>query len=344
MQPFFLHFFQSLSNLLIFVYMNKDQDLHSIIQEAISSIEYPQTAKNLFAPIQYTLSMGGKRIRPLLTLMSTKLFGGDIEKAITPAIGIETFHNFTLLHDDLMDNADMRRNNPTVHKKWDANTAILSGDAMQIMAYQMIAKAPAANLEQAISLFSNTAIEICEGQQYDMEFETRDDVSKDEYIEMIRLKTAVLLGCALKMGAIIAGADYKDAELIYTFGEKIGLAFQLKDDLLDTYADEAKFGKRIGGDILNNKKTYLMLSALEASSEVQLKEAMSWMSLTDYVDQDKISFFVDLYNKTNAAKQCEDLMDLYYKQGMEALKAINVEEASKNELYTLANNLMYREL
>ncbi len=324
--------------------MNNNQDLHIIIQQAISSIEYPQTAKNLFAPIQYTLSMGGKRIRPLLTLMATKLFGGDLEKAITPAIGIETFHNFTLLHDDLMDNADVRRNNPTVHKKWDANTAILSGDAMQIMAYQMITKAPAESLSEAIELFSSTALEICEGQQYDMEFETRDDVSKDEYLEMIRLKTAVLLGCALKMGAIIAGADSKDADLIYTFGEKIGLAFQLKDDLLDTYADEAKFGKRIGGDILNNKKTYLMLSALEAASEDQLKEAKTWMSLTDYEAEEKISFFIDLYNKTNAAKQCEDLMDLYYKQGIEALEAISADEAKKSELHALANGLMSREL
>ncbi len=324
--------------------MKNNQDLHNIIQKAISSIEYPESAKNLFAPIQYTLSMGGKRVRPLLTLMSTQMFGGDLELAITPAIGIETFHNFTLLHDDLMDNADVRRNNPTVHKKWDANTAILSGDAMQIMAYQMITKAPREVLADAINLFSTTALEICQGQQYDMEFETRDDVSKDEYLEMIRLKTAVLLGCALKMGAIIAGADSKDAGLIYTFGEKIGLAFQLKDDLLDTYADEAKFGKRIGGDILNNKKTYLMLSALEAASETQLNEAKLWMSRTDYIDQEKISFFIDLYNKTNAAKQCEDLMDLYYKQAIEALNSVSIKDDRKKDLYTLANDLMYREL
>ncbi len=324
--------------------MNNNQELHIIIQEAVSSIEYPQSAKNLFAPIQYTLSMGGKRVRPLLTLMATKMFGGDIEKAIIPAIGIETFHNFTLLHDDLMDNADVRRNNPTVHKKWDANTAILSGDAMQIMAYQMIAKAPSEVLADTINLFSTTALEICQGQQYDMEFETRDDVSKDEYLEMIRLKTAVLLGCALKMGAIIAGANENDSSLIYTFGEKIGLAFQLKDDLLDTYAEEAKFGKRIGGDILNNKKTYLMLSALEAASEAQLQEAKEWMNRTDYVDQEKILFFIDLYNKTNAAKQCEDLMDLYYNQAIEALKAVRIDEARKEDLYTLASKLMYREL
>ncbi len=324
--------------------MNNNQELHIRIQEAISAIEYPQSAKNLFAPIEYTLSMGGKRIRPLLTLMSTKLFGGELEKAITPAIGVETFHNFTLLHDDLMDNADMRRNNPTVHKKWDANTAILSGDAMQIMAYQMVAKSPRECLGEVINLFSTTALEICEGQQYDMEFEKRDNVSKDEYLEMIRLKTAVLLGCALKMGAIIAGADSKDADLIYTFGEKIGLAFQLKDDLLDTYADEAKFGKRIGGDILNNKKTFLMLSALEAATEDQREKAMSWMSLTDYVAQEKISFFIDLYDNTNAAKKCEDMMDLYYKEGIAALNAIRVDEIKKNELHSLANDLMYREL
>ena len=226
-----------------------------IINNAIASIDYPQSPFGLYAPVKYQLDMGGKRVRPLLTVMACDMFGGDIEEAISPALGLEIFHNFTLLHDDVMDKADIRRGRPTVHKAWNENTAILSGDAMQIIATQKVCEAPLRVLKEVLDLYNKTALEICEGQQFDMEFETREDVTREEYIEMIRLKTAVLIGCALKMGAIIAGATPSQADAMYKFGENIGLAFQLQDDYLDVYGDAETFGKKIGGDILNNKKT-----------------------------------------------------------------------------------------
>ncbi len=324
--------------------MKKNTPLYEKIEQTIKTIRYPESAQELYAPIRYTLSMGGKRIRPVLTLMATEMFGGDIDMAIYPAIGLETFHNFTLLHDDLMDHADVRRNQPTVHIKWGANAAILSGDAMQIIASDLVCMAPSKHLREALQLFNKTALEICEGQQYDMEFEQREDVTKKEYLEMIRLKTAVLLGCALKMGALLADASPEDANLLYTFGEKIGLAFQLKDDLLDVYADQSKFGKKIGGDILNNKKTYLLLNALEKADAKQKEAAWSWMNKTTYEAQEKIDHFVQLYKETQTKEDCETLMLAFYNEGIAALRAVSVAEEQKEPLYTLANELMYREL
>ena len=253
--------------------MKERKEFVALINKTIEEIRYPDQAQGLFAPISYILSLGGKRIRPLLALMANEMFGGDTSDVIMPAIGVEVFHNFTLLHDDLMDNADKRRGEETVHIKWNDNTAILSGDAMQIMAYQFIAQTKPEILQKVLNLFSHTALEICEGQQYDMEFEDRSNVSEEEYLEMIRLKTAVLLGCSLKIGAITGGANEDDANLLYEFGEKIGLAFQLKDDLLDVYADTNVFGKNIGGDILNNKKTFLLISALKLADE-KLRQKM----------------------------------------------------------------------
>ena len=228
------------------------QKYFDTIETALSKIAYAPSPDGLYAPVRYELSLGGKRVRPLLTLLACELFGGEADRAIDAAVGLEVFHNFTLLHDDVMDKADVRRGKPTVHKVWDENTAILSGDAMEIIAFRYMARTPAPHTAAVVDWFLKTALEICEGQQFDMEFESRDDVTEAEYIEMIRLKTAVLLGGALKIGAIIGGAGADDADRIYRFGESLGLAFQLQDDWLDVYGDPARFGKKIGGDILNN--------------------------------------------------------------------------------------------
>jgi geranylgeranyl diphosphate synthase type II len=243
-----------------------------------------------------------------------------------------------------MDKAERRRGQPTVHTKWGDNTAILSGDAMQIMAYQLVAQAPARHLSAVLELFSATALEICEGQQYDMEFETRSDVSQEEYLEMIRLKTAVLLGCALKTGAIVGGASKGNADALYDFGINIGMAFQLKDDLLDVYGDPALFGKNIGGDILNNKKTFLLISALENGTDEQRSEMEAWMARTDYDPAEKIARFTELFTETGARALCELKMKQYYRIGLEALAKVSLSDEAKASLHQLADELMYREL
>ena len=235
----------------------------SIVNTEIEQINWKRVPTGLYEPIEYILSLGGKRLRPAITLMSYDLYADDIMPAVKPALGLEVFHNFTLLHDDIMDRADMRRGKPTVHKKWNDNTAILSGDVMQIEAYKLIAGTPVEHLKVVLDLFSKTATEICEGQQLDMEFESRTNVTADEYIEMICLKTAVLLAAGAQIGAILGGGSDEDAANLYNFGNAIGLAFQLKDDLLDVYGNESNFGKKIGGDILCNKKTYLLIHALK---------------------------------------------------------------------------------
>ncbi|MEG1587487.1 MAG: polyprenyl synthetase family protein [Bacteroidales bacterium] len=323
--------------------MKDQKELTELINQSLKELTYPENPQGLFDPIRYILDLGGKRIRPVLTLMSAAMYTPHPEKALQPALGIEVFHNFTLLHDDLMDKADRRRNKPTVHKKWDDNTAILSGDAMQIMAYQLIAQTPASKLHVILSLFSATALEICEGQQYDMEFESRDQVTEEEYIEMIRLKTAVLLGCALKTGAIIGGASQEDADKLYEFGENIGLAFQLKDDLLDVYADPEVFGKNIGGDILNNKKTFLLISALTNASAEQRAVLTEWLSKKEFDPAKKIALFTELYGETGAKELCELKMKQYFRKGIEAFHKTTVSTQKKAALLKLAEDLMYRE-
>ena len=242
------------------------------IEAALAVIPYPQQPEGLYEPIRYVLSMGGKRLRPTLTLMAYALYKEDTERALPTAIGLETYHNHPLLHDDLMDKADMRRGKPTVHKKWDENTAILSGDTMLILAFQHILRTDCHRLPEVLNLAARTMQEICEGQQYDMNFESRSDVREEEYIEMIRLKTSVLLACALKAGALIADAPKEDCEQLYQFGEKIGLAFQLQDDYLDCYGDPAVFGKQIGGDICCAKKTFMLINAFNRANEAELAE------------------------------------------------------------------------
>lgn len=313
------------------------------IEEAIRDISFDLKPKSLFEPISYSLSVGGKRVRPLLMLMATNLFGGQIDKSLKPAIGIEIFHNFTLLHDDLMDKSDMRRGMPTVHKKWDANVAILSGDAMLIESYKYVASVPLAILPEIIELFSKTAMEVCQGQQLDMDFEKSENVTEAEYIEMIMLKTAVLLACSLKMGALIANASARDAELLYNYGINIGLAFQLKDDLLDVYGDSKTFGKNIGEDIVSNKKTYLLIKALKTSNEKQYAELMKWISAEKFDKNEKIESVKNIYNELNLKSISENLIEKYYLAALDCLSSINIANERKKELILLSENLMYRE-
>ncbi|MDL2305194.1 polyprenyl synthetase family protein [Bacteroides sp. OttesenSCG-928-D19] len=316
--------------------------LQDEINSYLSELPLTRSPQELYKPIQYILSLGGKRIRPVLMLMAYNLYEEDVKPILPSAAAIEIFHNYTLLHDDLMDHADMRRGKTTVHKLWDENTAILSGDAMFVLAYQYMANSPR-HLNQMWTLFNLTALEICEGQQFDINFEKRNDVTEAEYIEMIRLKTAVLLAASLKMGAIQAGASEEDASLLYDFGINIGLAFQLKDDYLDVYGDPTVFGKNIGGDIASNKKTYLLIKALELASDCQKNELNEWINQTDFNAEKKISAIIELYNQLNIKTACEQKIQEYYQKATEILNKVSVEAERKAELQNMIFNLMYRE-
>lgn len=319
--------------------MRTFEEICRTIEEALARLTFDQPPRSLFDPITYILSLGGKRIRPALALMACDLFGGKNEDVLQPALGLEVFHNFTLLHDDLMDEADRRRDKPTVHKLWNPNVAILSGDAMLICAYQLVAKA---NDKAILELFSRTALEICAGQQYDMEFESRPDVTEEEYIEMIRLKTAVLLACALKVGAMIGGASTADADALYDYGIHIGLAFQLQDDLLDVYGDPKTFGKNIGGDILCNKKTFLLINALSVASEEQRQVMEDWMARKTYDAQEKIAAFANLYNELSIRDLTERRIEDYYRMANEDLARLSIAPETLSVLKGTCDRLMKR--
>lgn len=319
--------------------MRTFEEICRTIEEALARLTFDQPPRSLFDPITYILSLGGKRIRPALALMACDLFGGKNEDVLQPALGLEVFHNFTLLHDDLMDEADRRRDKPTVHKLWNPNVAILSGDAMLICAYQLVAKA---NDKAILELFSRTALEICAGQQYDMEFESRSDVTEEEYLEMIRLKTAVLLACALKVGAMIGGASTADADALYDYGIHIGLAFQLQDDLLDVYGDPKTFGKNIGGDILCNKKTFLLINALSVASEEQRQVMEDWMARKTYDAQEKIAAFTNLYNELSIRDLTERRIEDYYRMANEDLARLSIAPESLSVLKGTCDRLMKR--
>ena len=319
-------------------------ELTEKINRHIAGLAFTRQPEELYAPVSYVLSLGGKRIRPLLMLMAYNLYREDVESIYPQATGIEVYHNYTLLHDDLMDKADRRRGKPTVHKVWDENTAVLSGDAMLVLAYQFMAQCPTEHLKEVMDLFSLTALEICEGQQLDMNFETRKDVTEAEYIEMIRLKTSVLLACSLKMGAILAGASAEDASRLYDFGIYLGLAFQLKDDLLDVYGNPAVFGKNIGGDILCNKKTYLLIKAFEQANPRQLQALNTWVDAESYIPQEKIAAVTTLYNEIGVKAQCEALMADYTNRARLALHEVNVPDERRQALEVLMEKLMYREV
>lgn len=319
-------------------------ELTEKINRHIIGLIFTRQPEELYAPVSYVLSLGGKRIRPVLMLMAYNLYREDVESIYPQATGIEVYHNYTLLHDDLMDKADRRRGKPTVHKVWDENTAVLSGDAMLVLAYQFMAQCPTEHLKEVMDLFSLTALEICEGQQLDMNFETRKDVTEAEYIEMIRLKTSVLLACSLKMGAVLAGASAEDANRLYDFGIYLGLAFQLKDDLLDVYGNPAVFGKNIGGDILCNKKTYLLIKAFEQANPRQLQALNTWVDAESYIPQEKIAAVTTLYNEIGVKAQCEALMADYTNRARLALHEVNVPDERRQALEVLMEKLMYREV
>jgi geranylgeranyl diphosphate synthase, type II len=314
-----------------------------ITQNFLASIEEP---KELYKPVEYILSNGGKRIRAVMTLIAANLFTEDIYKALAPALGIEVFHNFTLLHDDIMDKATIRRGNPTVHLKWDENTAILSGDAMMILANKLIAQAPINALVPVLQTFNKTALEVCEGQQYDMNLEQKDvlklTISESEYLEMIKLKTSVLIGASLKVGALCGGASIEQADILYNYGLNIGLAFQIQDDLLDTFGNEAEFGKRIGGDIIEGKKTYLLIVALENASKDDASILKATINKTDISDEEKISIIKTIYIKTKAKEIAEKKIESYFETAKKFLDQLNFPNVKLKAIMQLEASLKKR--
>ena len=321
----------------------KSADILTLVNNYLDNIPYTRKPETLYEPIRYVLSLGGKRIRPVLMLMSYNLYKDDADTILPTACGLETYHNYTLLHDDLMDNADMRRGHATVHKKWDANTAILSGDSMLVLSYQRIAQCAPQYLPQILDLFTTTALEIGEGQQYDMEFETRDDVCEAEYIEMIRLKTSVLLACAMKMGAIQAGASVADQDALYRYGESLGLAFQLQDDYLDVYGDPSVFGKNIGGDITSNKKTFMLINALLRAEGQDKAELEAWIARKDFDRQEKVDAVTHLYTKLGIDRLARERIEYYTREALSCLDAVDTPDERKAELREYTMMMMRRE-
>lgn len=313
------------------------------IEAALQAVRYPDTPVGLYEPIAYTLESGGKRIRPHLLLLAYSLYRDDTERAMPAAIGLETYHNHTLLHDDLMDKADMRRGRPTVHRKWNANTAILSGDTMLILAFRhFLDLDDEARRDEALRLFARTAKEICEGQQYDMNFERRDDVTEAEYMEMIRLKTSVLPACAARLGALIAGAPEQDCEALYGFGERMGLAFQLQDDYLDCFGDPAVFGKNNGGDILCGKKTFLLINALARADEQQRAELLRLTSDATQPDAERIDGVLQIYRALGIPQLTQERIDALFAEADACLDAVGLPDERKQPLRDFADALLHR--
>lgn len=312
------------------------------INSYLDNLPYTREPQSLYEPVKYALSMGGKRIRPSLMLMAYNMFKDDPESILPTACAIETYHNYTLLHDDLMDNAAMRRGMPTVHVKWDANTAILSGDSMLVLAFQRMMQCAPDKLKPVLDLFTETSLEIGEGQQYDMDFESRTDVTEDEYIEMIRLKTSVLLACSLKLGAIQADAPAADADNLYKFGELMGLAFQLQDDYLDVYGDPAVFGKAIGGDILCNKKTYMLINAYNRAGDDMRGELTRWVTAEEFDPTEKIAAVTAIYDKVGIKELAEQKINYYFDQSRKYLAAVNVPDERKAVLAGYTDKMMKR--
>lgn len=323
--------------------MKTSEEILKLVNYYLAQLPYERKPQSLYEPIKYVLSMGGKRVRPVLMLLAYNMFKDNPESILSSACALETYHNYTLLHDDLMDNADLRRGHETVHRKWDANTAILSGDSMLVLAYERMAQCPKEKLAEVLSLFTETALEIGEGQQYDMEFENRTDVTEAEYIEMIRLKTSVLLACAVKMGAILADASAEDADNLYKFGEQIGLAFQLQDDFLDVYGDSAVFGKAIGGDITSNKKTFMLINALNHATAEQREELTRWITAEQFDAAEKIAAVTRLYNEIGIDRMAKEKIEYYFAQSTQYLARVNVPEERKQELIAYTHEMMKRE-
>ena len=323
--------------------MKTSEEILKLVNDYLAQLPYDREPQSLYEPIKYVLSMGGKRVRPVLMLLAYNMYKENPESILSSACALETYHNYTLLHDDLMDNADLRRGHETVHRKWDANTAILSGDSMLVLAYERMAQCPKEKLAEVLRLFTETALEIGEGQQYDMEFENRTDVTEAEYIEMIRLKTSVLLACAVKMGAILADASAEDADNLYKFGEQIGLAFQLQDDFLDVYGDPAVFGKAIGGDITSNKKTFMLINAFNHATAEQREELTRWITAEQFDAAEKIAAVTRLYNEIGIDRMAKEKIEYYFAQSTQYLARVNVPEERKQELIAYTHDMMKRE-
>ena len=313
-----------------------------IIEKEIKALSLPDMPQNLYDPIKYTLNRGGKRIRPALAILACDMFNDDYKKALYPALAIELFHNFTLIHDDLMDNSSMRRNDPTVHVKWNPNVAILAGDTMNILAYKLVSRVEEKLLPEILDIFNETAVQVCEGQMMDMDFEQRNDVTVKEYLRMIGLKTSVLLAASLKIGAISGGADNRAADEIYKFGYNLGMAFQLQDDMLDTFGDENIFGKKIGNDILTNKKTYLYLKALDLASP-EIKKKLLVIYSTDQKNPfQKIAEVIELFNQHNVKSHSDNIINHYFQMALVNLSNIDVNTDRKKVVEDLAQSLMVR--
>lgn len=324
--------------------MTSPASLLDRINREIAALNLQGQPRELYEPVSYVLSLGGKRMRPLMLLMSCELFDGKIEQAINPAIGIEVFHNFTLLHDDIMDNAPLRRSQPTVHTRWNSNIAILSGDVMFVKACQLMMKTDERRLSEMLHLYFKTAREVCEGQQLDMNFETADQVTIADYMRMIELKTAVLLAAAMKIGAMIAHAPEEDAGRLYDFGRLIGIAFQLKDDLLDVYAGNGKFGKQVGGDIISNKKTFLLLKALELAKGETKDNLEKWLGMKSFVPEKKVQAVREIYDQLGVKQIMDTEIKAYFNKATERLTTVNLPEEKKAHLRSFVEMLMAREL
>lgn len=318
------------------------KEIRDKVNEFISTLEYERTPEKIYHPITYTLQQGGKRVRPVILLMAYNLYKEEIENALYPAVAMEVYHNYTLIHDDVMDKADIRRGLPTVWTKWGENQAILSGDTMFVLAYEFMANVPDDKLRAAMALFTEMAKEIGEGQQFDMEFETRNDVTEAEYINMIRLKTSVLIANCMKLGAMLAGASKEDANNLYSYGETVGLAFQLQDDLLDVYGDPKLFGKKIGGDICCNKKTFLLIKAMELASPEQRKEIEKRMAQDTFDADEKIAYFTSLYNELGVKEICEERIAALFNDCDRYIDAVSVSDERKQAIRNFADSLLNR--
>jgi geranylgeranyl diphosphate synthase, type II len=323
--------------------MFNQSELKNLIDKALINLSYNTEAGKLIDPVKYSLSIGGKRLRPVLALMACNIFNDKIDEAIMPAAGVEVFHNFTLVHDDIMDKAPLRRNFPTVHNKWDINQAVLSGDVMAFIANDCFLQTPVRCLSKVFRVFNKAAIEVCVGQQLDIDFEKAKIVSQEEYLRMIELKTAVLVAASVKIGAIIGGADDRDSELLYDFGRNLGLAFQVQDDLLDIYGDMKVFGKIPGGDIVSNKKTFLLVKALETSSAVQRKKLQEQFAMKEFDPETKVKKVIEIYDQLNIKAATENLANDYINTAFSLLEKIGADKERKKELATVAGSLIGRD-
>ena len=315
----------------------------TLINQEVEKLDMGKSPAELYDPIRYVLALGGKRMRPLLTLMAYQMYQNHPENIIKAALVVEFFHNFTLMHDDIMDQAPLRRGHPTVHEKWNHNIALLSGDVMLVQAYKMLESVPSDKVGRVMAGFNHCAIEVCEGQQHDMNFEQREDVSEKEYLNMIRQKTAVLLGYSLELGAILGGADEQSCEALRNFGINIGTGFQLKDDLLDVYADQEKFGKQVGGDIIVNKKTFLLIKAMEKARDETKEQLRYWLHLKEFDKQEKVQAVTEIYDRLHIKALTEQKMNEFFEAGFAALAQLNVAPDKKEPLKTFAELLINRE-